>query len=504
MARKTTPSFITELPLKVDSQQARELEARFNAAMRLYNACLGEALTRMKLVKSSEAWEQARSLPRSKKKERNAFFGEARKQYRFSEYELHSFATITANSSRWIANKVDSNTQQKLATRAFKAVERILFGQAKKIRFRVKSRFRSVEGKSNKTGLRWKDNQVVWGFLKLAPIIPTNNPVIEHGLNSRVKYVRLLWRELNGKKRWFVQLVCEGQPYIKPQNYVSFGTVGLDLNISNVAFVGDSYAGLLPFAEGVPTYQRKIRKLQRKMARSSRANNPNNFEPDFLAKKGRKLVKKQGKVKKGAKNWKRSSSYQKTALQKREIERKASAYAKSQNRRVVNEILRHGSQIKTEKVSVKGWQKRYGKAIGHKSPGFFQAELKRKAESADGEFIEFSTQKTALSQTHLDGTRIKKSLSQRVHKDVTGFRMHRDLFSAFLARSVYDDLLSLHYVQQDYRRLESVLMEGWERYLESANLVGNAERRRCHTPKEQISIDLEKANQVKLEGLEVS
>ena len=50
--------------------------------------------------------------------------------------------------------------------------------------------------------------------------------------------------------------------------------VGLDLNISNVAFVADDYAGLLSFADRVPTSQKEIRQLQRKMERSRRANNP--------------------------------------------------------------------------------------------------------------------------------------------------------------------------------------------------------------------------------------
>jgi len=58
--------------------------------------------------------------------------------------------------------------------------------------------------------------------------------------------------------------------------------------------------------------------------------------------------------------------------------------------------------------------------------------LKRKAESAGGSFTKFSTQKTALSQTHLTGARIKKSLSERVHYDSCGVVMHRDLL-AFLA-----------------------------------------------------------------------
>ncbi len=150
--------------------------------------------------------------------------------------------------------------------------------------------------------------------------------------------------------------------------------------------------------------------------------------------------------------------------------------AKSQNRKIVNEILRHGKNLKTENVSVKGWQKRYGKAIGAKSPSFVMSELRRKAESAGGVFQKFSTNKTALSQTHLDGTRIKKSLSQRVHYDVTGIVPHqRDLWSSFLSRYVNQDELSLHDAQLEYQRLESVLLEAWQQYRQLASGVGDAE-----------------------------
>jgi hypothetical protein len=130
--------------------------------------------------------------------------------------------------------------------------------------------------------------------------------------------------------------------------------VGLDLNVSNIAFVADNHADLLPFADKVQTFQSQITALQRKMQRSQRASNPDNYEADFKARKGRKVIIKKGKVKKGKCQWKNTSNYRKAAQKKRELERRKAAYAKSQNRRVVNEILRHGKYIKTENVSVKG------------------------------------------------------------------------------------------------------------------------------------------------------
>ncbi|MBW4631714.1 MAG: transposase [Iphinoe sp. HA4291-MV1] len=445
MPRSTKPSFVLELPLKIDSKQDSELQARFNAAMRLYNNVLGESRTRMELVRNSGAYQTAKKISRTQKKERSDAFSKAREAYRFSDYDLQAYANRAAKDSKWIAQNIDAQVQQKLATRAFKAVERVLFGKAKDVRFKVESRFRSVEGKTNKQGIKWQNNHVVWTGLKLPAIIDPNNEVIKHGLSSPVKYCRLVRRILNGKRRWFVQLVLEGLPYQKPQNYVSDGLIGLDLNISNIAFVGDKKAGLLPFAENVPTLEQEISVLQRKMQRSQRVSNPDNYEPNFWSQVGRKTVVKQGKVKKGKRQWKKSANYRKNAQRKRELERRKTAYARSQNRCIVNEILRYGKHIKTEKVSVKGWQKRYGKAIFAKSPGFVQSELKRKAEIADGSFTKFSTHKTALSQTHLTGERVKKSLSERVHYDKTGVAMHRDLFSAYLSRFVNDeDNLLLH------------------------------------------------------------
>ena len=59
MKRSKTPSFVLELPLGVTPGQERILLGRFEAARRLYNAVLGEAL-RSKALRESRAWQKAR------------------------------------------------------------------------------------------------------------------------------------------------------------------------------------------------------------------------------------------------------------------------------------------------------------------------------------------------------------------------------------------------------------------------------------------------------------
>lgn len=120
---------------------------------------INEALVRMELVRNSDAYKAALEIPRDNKKERQKAFSDARSAYRYSDYDLQAYATVVSNESKWIAQKLNSNTQQTIATRAFRASVKVMFGRAKKVRYRIPSRFKSLEGKTNKQGIRWKDGQ---------------------------------------------------------------------------------------------------------------------------------------------------------------------------------------------------------------------------------------------------------------------------------------------------------------------------------------------------------
>ncbi|BAZ09152.1 transposase, IS608 family protein [Calothrix sp. NIES-4071] len=512
--KKKKPSFVTEFELIVTSQAEKELDARFKSGRHLYNAVLGEAIIRVQQVPNSEPYQEAKKIKVKSdddNKLRNELFATARKQLRFSDFELQEFATITAKSAKWIAEKLDSHTIQKIGTRAFKAAERVLFGKARKVRFKSFHAFHSLESKTNASGIRFfggNDCCIKWGKNLTIPIRFPNkwNEVLEYGYRSPVKYCRILWREINGKRRWYVQLINEGVPYKETPAYKlhnkvnpNTGLVGIDLNVSNVAVVSDDKAGLLPFAENVPTFEQEIKTLQRKMERSRRATNLDNYEPDFEKRVGRNNKRKKGKVKKGSRRWRQSNAYKKYARKKRELERKKAAYSKSKNRGLANKIVRDfGNNIKAEKVSVRAWQRRYGKAISAKSPGFFQSELARKAESAGGKFTTFSTNKTALSQTHLDGTRMKKSLSERVHKDASGFEMQRDLFSAYLSRYVNDNSeLNVSQARRDWERTEPFLTQAWSEF-KTASTKTSSKSGGVISPAEQNCVKTKQPNQIAL------
>jgi len=443
MKKSKTPTFLLELPLRIDAGQAKHLGAHFEAARALYNALLGEALARLHRMWADPAWQAARALPKTQKQERAAAFSHLRHVYGFSEYALHDFAK-RANCT-WIADHLDAMLAQTLASRAYQAVNRICLGKAKKVRFKSKGRgLNSVENKWEKSGLRFllqppeEGNQgwLVWGKDRLPAIIDWDDPVVKHGLDHRIKYARLVRRKASSPQakgadcqgyRYSVQLALEGTPYQKkPKNQPGHDVIGLDLGPSTLAIVPrEGEARLVPLCEELRPDARKKRRLERKLDRKLRANNPQNYD-----EKGR--IKKHGKRRF---TWKHSKGYLVTRRRLAHHERKLAAHRKSLHGRLVHEIIRVGNDIRIEKVSYKGWQKQFGKSVGMRAPGMLIDHLRRTVANTGGTLHEFPTRSTKLSQyCHGCQTHTKKSLAQRWHQCACGIGpIQRDLYSAFLA-----------------------------------------------------------------------
>jgi len=458
MAKTKTPSFVLELGLEVNAHEEAELNKRFEAARQLYNACLDEAKRRLDLLRQSKEYQQARSMPKKingkPNKERTEAFKALNAKFGFSEYDLHAYATKIRQS--WISDHIDSSTAQKLATRAFKAVQRIAFGQAKRVRFKGKNQLKSVEGKSNKTGIRYKQETgyVEWNGLKLKCIIDVNDKVVVHGLSCRIKYCRIVKRIFNGETRFFVQLILEGKPYQKflsPDN-----TIGLDIGPSTIACVSDEQASLERFCDELKDKQKEIRRLQRKLERQRRANNPQNYNPD-------------GTIKPGKKTWHESTRLKITKRKLAELQRKLAAHRKTLHGNLANRILRQGKHVKTEKLSYRAFQRNFGKSVKDRAPGMFMKILRRKAKNAGGSVLEFSTKTTKLSQyCHKCGKYTKKLLSQRWHT-CCNLNIQRDLYSAFLAGSVVENKLDTADVTKRWRSTEAVLQRAVSELVQVAN-----------------------------------
>ena len=453
----SSSSFVYTLPLKVSRKEEKVLNKRFDAARQLYNACLGESLRRLDLMRQAKTYQYARKC--KKKKERNDLFREARQDASFSEYDLHKFVTEIKNKCG-IKKHIDSNSAQKLATRAFDAVAKYSYKQRGRPRFKGKGRLRSLEGKSNAAGIRFKDGKIHWSGLNLDLCYDKKDKhgVETHALLHRTKYVRLVKKTIRFKPVFYVQLIQEGTPKQKEKNTVGNDKVGLDIGPSTIAMVSSKQAFLSAFCAELKLIQKQIAQTQRLLDRSKRATNKDNFNEN-------------GTIKKGRRQWRFSNRYHKNKAKAAELQRKTQETRKKLHGQMANDILRFGREINTEKLSYLSFQKNYGKSVGNRAPGKFIEILSQKAERAGGKVVHFSTYKTKLSQAcHGCGVYVKKSLSKRWHDCSCGVGpVQRDLYSAYLAQFVVNDCLDKSQAEKAWTGAEPLLRHALSRLDQSAS-----------------------------------
>ena len=322
--QKKTPTFLLKLPLAVQAGEAARLPGHLEAGRQFYNAVLSAGQQRLRQMRADPAWQAARAIPRTHPQERRAAFSALREQYGFSEYAFHDLAKALRVS--WLAEHLDAVLAQTLATRAYRALNRVCVGKARRVRFKSRGRgLSSIENKRNDTGLRFvletqdegrRKGYLLWHNDQLKALIDWDDPVVTHGLSQRIKYARLLRRRASSPRaqgadsqgeRYFVQLVLEGMPLQKPEHAVGSDTVGLDLGPASIAIVPrEAEARLEPLCAELRPDVRAIRRLQRRMERQRRAANPEHYDD-----KGR--PRKRGK---GAPRWKQSRGYQATRRRK--------------------------------------------------------------------------------------------------------------------------------------------------------------------------------------------
>lgn len=449
-------NFIVEFPLKTEIYQEDILNKRFEIGRQIYNSLVHITQKRYpEMIKTKNYRKLMASLTGNKKIDKEIWkqIHNIRKQYRFSEY---SFQEDVKALQKHFKEHIDSSTAQKIATKLWTAYEDLFFGDGKKIWYKKYGEFHSLEGKSNATGIRFRENHILWNGLRIPVLIEENNPYEKEALQSKICYNRIVRKYVRNKYKFYVQIVFQGNPPIKTdkktkerKHNIGCGDVGLDIGTSTLAIVSETKVKLLELADRVQSIEAQKQKLCRKMDRSRRAMNANNYNEDGTIKKDRNKKLE----------WKKSKHYKKYQNQLKEYYRKEAAIRKYQHESLANEVLVLGNKIYREKMNFKGLQrrakktekrengkfqskKRFGKSFGNKAPSMFLTILNRKLKYYGEELIEINTYKARASQfNHIEESYKKKKLWER-WSEVGGVRVQRDLYSAFLIQNIGEDLES--------------------------------------------------------------
>lgn len=483
MARGTTPAYTVEFALKTNKRDMDLIDANLNVGIQIYNSCLGHALKRLKAVladknyrlavkakqeinavlakipsKPSKYTAEQKELYKILKPERDElvrYISWLEQFYGYSEFDMFKFISSVQGHFK---KNIGSLEAQEIATRAFNAVETLHYHQADKVHFKHRGDDMSIANKNNKSGLRYLDGKIFWGKLSLDFKVKRLDIFAQEGLmRDKLKYVRMIRREIRRNRRYFVQFVFEGFPPAKkrldretgelvPRRHVDTtdNRVGLDLGTSTVAIVSDFNVKLYELAENCKADEQKLRRFERAMDRSKRATNPDNFKENSVAKNGVK--------------WTFSNHYLKLKSKRKDMHRKIAAKRKQAHETLANEILAQGSDVRVEAMRFQSLakrakkttrnkkngkinkKKRFGKSVTNHAPAMLITIIDRKLKYQGKSVKKIDTYATKASQfNHVTGEYTKKQLSDRWN-NIQGNQVQRDIYSAFLIGNTNDSL----------------------------------------------------------------
>lgn len=469
MTRKQTPSYVLTLKLDTNNRDESILDKRFEICRKLYNSILGLGLKRFKTLSELKVYRTLRKelaeLNKSYYKDENSKKSKLNEKLRkekykeltalLGEYGINEYSLINEMTPMYkpFNKNIDNKTAQALASRAWKALEKLIYSNAERVNFVRFDELYSVEGKWNASGITYRDGVIKWNKLNMPVIIKNNDIYAQKAIQDRIKYCRIIRKMIRGKYKFYVQLVMEGLPPIKVnqdgeiKRNIGLGNVGIDIGTRTIAFSSKYDVKLLELCPEVENIQKEKNKLQRKLDRQRRSNNPNNYNEDGTIKRGIKL------------EWIKSNKYIKTQNELREIQRKQADIRKQSHEKLANYIISLGDRILVETMQFQGLQKRakkttknkqgkfnkkkrFGKSLANKAPAKLIEIINRKLNYDGLKILKINTQKVKASQyNHFTNEYNKKELKDRWNEDIN---IQRDCYSAFLIMNINNDLETIN------------------------------------------------------------
>lgn len=475
-------NFCITFPLITEKYQEDILNKRFEIARKIYNSLVTITQKRYKEMIKTKKYRHIKSELKTtydnadtkKQKELYKELNQIYKDYGLNEYSFHA---DVKNIQKHFSDNIDSFTAQKIATTLWKSYDKLLFGNGEYVHYKKYDSLNSVEGKSNKSGIRFKNDTLLWNGLSIPVKINYNNYYEYQCMQSTICYNRIIRKFVRGKYKFYVQIIFKGVPPTKIDRVtgeikhpLGVGDVGLDIGTQTLAISSMTDVKLLELADRVQNIENEKRRLLRYMDRSKRANNPDNYNEDGTIKKrwDKKVL------------WNMSKRYIKAKNKLKELYRKQANIRKLQHESLANYILSLGDTIYVEKMNYSGLQKRsvnttinektgrinkkkrFGKSLANKAPAMLLEIIDRKLKYYDLGLIRINTQKCKASQyNHFTNDYNKKELKDRWNKDI---QIQRDLYSAFLIMNVDKSLESINQEQcnkmyDNFKRLHDIEVE---------------------------------------------
>lgn len=456
-----------QLPLKTTAYDCQVMEKRFHAVSHVHNVLVKHAKKCLVSLNHDSEYLSAKSeycslLKKNKlsadekvlKRQLSVVMNTQIRQHGLSEYGFQSYIKVCAKQFR---KCLSSQQVQKEATRVWKGVEKVLYGNGKDIHFKKYRDFTTICGKTNTNGAKFnKDTMTVeWLGLELKCRIPKDSLYITEALDADISYCEIKRMMFpNGWHYYVIVYLKDDAPHKLSEVGSPDNITGVDIGTSTVATVSDHMVTLQELAPECKRYNRRIEQLLRHLDLSRRTSNPGKYNPDGTINKSNRD------------RWIYTKTYLKNLNRLRSLYRQKAAYIKQCHEQMINELLPDSVNFIIEDITFNGLQrrtksterqdkttgivqkdgsikqvhkfkrkKRFGRSLNDRAPASFVTILSRKAALYGGGVYNVQTKDFKASQyDHVEDNYKKAELKDR-SKYIGGYKVQRDLYSAFLLKN---------------------------------------------------------------------
>ena len=451
---------VLTLPLLTEPWQDKIIETRFNIMEKFKNTLIRHELNKLKQLERTRAWKRLMKAIREcvDEKARKVLFKERQRmlnQVGISEFGF-SNDTTAIGIHKHFAEHIASTFVQRASSDVWMSFEKMLYGKGRAVHFHKCGTLDSIANRYARDGMMIDGDVLTWKggrcensiTLKIRIRRPKNAYELEM-LQKPIKNMRIVRKWIKTRYKYYLQITLGGEPASKCRT-IGKGRVGIDIGTQTIAWSSASEVRLAELAAGVKRFEAEKTSLQRKMDRSRRAMNPQNYNPDGTIRRGIKL------------RWTESNRYRRMKYRLRDLERKNADIRKQEHARMANHILSLGNEIyienmdwlslsrraketKKDKNGRYARKKRFGKSVANRAPGMLMTLLEQKCKAVGGEYHEVNKTTFKASQyDHISDTFQKKSLGKRWNALNGTDRIQRDLYSAFLLMNSDETLVKTH------------------------------------------------------------
>lgn len=465
--------FVLEMPLKVEKWQADILNKRYEYLRQIYNYVQGKLLRQFRYFEQMEEYQQCKTF-----KDKRTFISNHPFHIKgindksgnpqpitFTKLSISCFAEKLAKrqigkDKTYLDVGINTNIIKEQTFNLWKSWEKYLYDySAHRVAFKKKDELNIFRyGKKGdgfngmavnlekmevtiKTNGRQGNNAT---FLTLS--VDCGKGMTEYELFAlkgdiaSINTVAIIRRNIRGQFKYYVQFNIEGE---KPQKgrTLGVGKVGIDIGPSTIAVASLNNVSIDKLADRCDDIQHDLNIVSRKIDRSRRANNPQNFNADGTIKR---ISRQKGE----RRVWNDSNRYKKLKAERAELLRKQAAIRKNQHILKANELLEMGDTFIVENNPVDGWtrrtketkfdkrgkiqsKKRYGKSVANHAPSMFVTILENKVKSFGGTFVRADVKNAASQFDFTSGEFTKHEVGERTVTLANGDKHQRDMMAAF-------------------------------------------------------------------------